>query len=386
MRWLRGCSFATTLRLSIVLVPALAGSGCGGSGPSNGEGQTRPTAYGLDFTITPMVNAGTVVDFRWSGSGASNYTVEVGSTAGASDVVRFDVPGATTTQTWNNVPIGTFYARVKANGPTASTSSNEVVVGSIDARNMIDALVFGRGPLAVAGNTGRTLSTGYWKDRALGWQPDSTFSVILGESVPAAVAASAEKTVAQIGPATRNAVRAVLREHQPDPLPAASPGEVTVSMASLEEVKKMCDCENCVGCASTHYVGSFAQRARIVLSTTAQTQAVAHELGHVIGLAHIISAAGVRPPFTMGFTTDGQFAPRDELDVLDPATVRMLQALYDAGLVAGSLRPEFEAAGFVPSSASSASFAEREALPPGYAVRQEGLETVVIKPVCEGVR
>jgi len=72
--------------------------------------------------------------------------------------------------------------------------------------------------------------------------------------------------------------------------------------------------------------------------------------------------------------------------MLDPATVRMLQARYDSGLVAGSLRPEFEAAGFVPSSASSASVGEGDAMPPGYAVRQEGIETVVIKPVCDGGR
>jgi hypothetical protein len=62
----------------------------------------------------------------------------------------------------------------------------------------------------------------------------------------------------------------------------------------------------------------------------------------------------------------------------------MLQVLYDAGLVAGSVRPEFEAAGFVPSSAGSASFDEGDAVLPGYTVRQEGIETVVIKPVCEG--
>jgi hypothetical protein len=386
MRWLRGPSLAIALRLVAVTLSA-ALPGCGGSDPSGGPGQARPTAYGLDFTITPMVNTSTVVDFRWNGSGTSSYTLEVGSSSGASDVGTFDTPGAGTTYTWKNVPIGTFYARVKAHGPTTSITSNEVVVGSIDARQMIDALIFGHGPLAVAGNAGRTLSSGYWKDRALGWQPGASFTVILGESVPPAFVTSAEKTVEQIGPATRNAVQAVLLEHQPDPLPLAGPGEVTVSMASPQDVKKMCNCEKCVGCASTYYLDSFAQRAGILISTSAQPQTAAHELGHVIGLAHIISAAGVRPPFTMGFTTDGEFAPPAELNVLDPATIQMLEALYDAGLTAGSLRPEFEAAGFVtPASASGTSFAESDALPPGYVMRQEGLETVVVKPICEGKR
>jgi hypothetical protein len=368
----------------LVVLVSLAGlPACGGSDSPSGPDPVRPVAYGLDFTIIPMVSNGTVVDFHWTGSGASAYKLEIGSSSGASDVGTFETSVPTTTFTWNNVPIGTFYARVRARqGATLGGSSNEVVVGSIDARQMIDAMLFGHGPLAVAGNSGRTLSTGYWKDRMLGWQPGASFAVILGESVSTAFTAATEKTVQQIAPATRGAVHAGILGRHADPLPPPNPGEVTISVVSLQELKDFCRCEKCVGCARTFYLGSFARRAQILVTANAQVAAPAHELGHVIGLAHIISAAGVRPPFTMGFTTDGQYAPSAQIDVLDPATVRMLETVYDAGLTPGSTGSEFEASGLVPS-ASVASFDAPAPSSPGYVVTREGLETVVLKPLCE---
>ena len=102
-------------------------------------------------------------------------------------------------------------------------------------------------------------------------------------------------------------------------------------MVTPDEVKGECECDDCVGCAWTWFQGTFTQRARILASSSAQTSTPAHELGHVIGLGHIISATGVRPPFTMGVTTNGMFSPRGQVDELDPATVRMLETIYGAG-------------------------------------------------------
>jgi hypothetical protein len=206
--------------------------------------------------------------------------------------------------------------------------------------------------------------------------------VILGESVPATVASATEKTVQQVDPATKGAVHASIEGRRPDPLPSPGPGEVMISVVSTQEVKDQCQCDNCVGCAWSWLRGSFVQRGRILLSTEAQLAASAHELGHVLGLAHIISAAGVRPPFTMGLTTDAKYAPSGQLDVLEPATIRMLETLYGMGLTAGSTRRQFEAAGLVPS-ASAARATESDRRSPGYLVETEGLETIVRKSLCE---
>lgn len=386
MRGLERSSPSSRLRAAAAVL-ALLVHGCGGGGspgsPSAAD-QPPPVPSGLDFTITPMVDGGSVVEFQWVGTGAPGYRLEIGRSSGAWDVAVLEIPGPATRYTWSGVPIGTFYARVRAvQGGSAGAPSAEVVIGSIDARHMIDALLFAYGPLAVASNLGRGLMGGAWQDRMLGWQPGAGFGLVLAESLPADFVASAEKAVQQIGPATGWAVQAGVAERRPDPLAYPGSGEVTLAMVSVQEVRDQCACDSCVGCARTWYAGSFARRARIVLSPEASPPTVAHEIGHVIGLAHVISAAGVRPSFTMGMTTDGQYSPRGRLDVLDPATIRMLETVYGRGLTAGSTRRQFEAAGLVsPEGAGMTGSAASGLRPSGYVSRPDGLETVVLKPVC----
>jgi hypothetical protein len=340
-------------------------------------------ASGLDFTIVPALRGATEVEFVWSGANATSYRLEIGTTSGATDTVTFDT-GSATTFTWTRVPIGTFYARVRGlSGATQGAPSSEVVVGSIDARRMIDALVFGYGPLAVAASPGRSLNTGIFQDRVLGWQPGSGIAVVLGESLPAAHVAAAEKTLQQIGPATLGVVTAGVLERRSEPLGLPSPAEVTISMLSDDtSLRAQCSCDACIGCTRTFYSGTFVQRAQILIAPSAGAATVAHELGHVIGLAHIISAAGVRPPFTMGVTTDGRFSPDGRLDTLDRASIRMLETIYAAGFTAGTTRAQFQAAGFVlPESASL--LAPAGLRPSARIERQDGLETVVLKPLCQ---
>jgi hypothetical protein len=371
-------SGALLLALLVATTIVACGGGGGSAGATASTQQPYPVARGLDFTIIPMVNNGTTVAFEWSGSGASSYQLEIGSSSGASDVAVLDAAGATT-YTWTSVPVGVFYARVRGRqATTLGAASNEVIVGSVDPRQMIDALIFGAGPLAVAGYPAGPLVG----DRMEGWQPGAAFAVTLGQSVPTETATSVDKTVAQLGPATMGALSASVASRGPDPLPSPGPGEVTVSVLGPDDLKDQCICTGCVGCAWHWVRGSFIQRGRILISTSAQPSAVAHELGHVIGLAHIISAAGVRPPFTMGFTTDGQYSPNGQLNVLEPATIRMLEMLYGAGLTAGSTRGQFQAAGFVLPEAAGAAPPLQADRRRGYVVREEGDETLVIKPLC----
>lgn len=353
---------------------------CGGDSIGTGSSPAYPVAGTLDFTISPMVNNGTTVAFQWSGANASGYTLQIGSTRGTADVALIDA-GASTSVTWAGVPIGNFYARViPRQGTRFGPPSNDVNVTSIDARQMIDALIFGRGPLAPPGNTAGPVTA----DQMEGWQPGSSFVVKLGVSLPAAVTSSLQKTVAQIGPATMGAVQATALGGVPEPVAWPGPGEVTVIMSGPDDVKSKCSCSNCVGCAYYYLQGRFIQRGRILISTSAQDSAAAHELGHILGLAHIISAAGVRPPFTMGITPDGQYAPSGQLDVLEPATIRMLETLYGMGLTAGSTRAQFEAAGLVPPETPGASvLGKSDRRSRGYVVRSEGIETVVVKAFCQ---
>jgi hypothetical protein len=364
------------LRLAPFCLAALPG--CGGGGGPTAPPPAPPVVTGLDFSVTPMVNQGTVVAFQWSGSGASSYRVEIGTTSGASDVGTFEA--STASFKWTGVPVGNFYARVRGlQGATVGLPCADVLVSSIDARHVIDALIFGFGPLAVAGNAAGP----FVQDHMEGWQPGTGFEVILGESVPANLTASVQKTVQQVGPATKGAVTAGIVGRRPDPLPSPGPGEVTVSLVSPQEVNEECRCDNCVGCATQWLRGSFITRGRILVSAEAQPSAAAHELGHIIGLGHVISPTGLRPPFTMGVTTDGKFSPRGQSDVLDPATTQMLETLYGMGLTAGASRRQFEAAGLVPAEYPAAASSARSEHPrPAHVLRREGLETVIVKPLC----
>lgn len=364
---------------------ALLLAGCGGGESASpttvAPAAAAPAASGLDFTLIPAVNDGTVVEFRWSGSGASSYELEIGKTSGASDVASLASAGAATMLNWSRAPVGSFYARVRPrSGTSIGSASNEVLVGSVDPRFVVDALLFGYGPLAVAGNAAGPNV----QDQMDGWQPGGGFELILSESLPAAHVAAVEATVRQVAPATRGRVNAAVRGRQPEPLPLPRTGEVTIGYRSPQQVQVICRCDACVGCASTWFLGSFAQRAEILVSSETQPPTVAHELGHVIGLSHIISAAGVRPPFTMGLTTDGRFSPQGRLGELDPATVKVLETVYEAGLSAGSTRRQLEALGFV---AREGEFASAGAgglqRAPGTTVAREGLETVVRRPVCQ---
>jgi hypothetical protein len=363
--------------VAVAIAAATAFAACGGGGGTTGASASPPSATALDFTVVPMVASQTTVTFTWKGTNATSYQVEIGSRAGASDVATIEASDSPAT--WSGVPVGTFYVRVRGRqGASVGAASNEVTVASVDARQVIEALVFGTGPLAVAGNAaGPQLP-----DTMEGWPPGTVFQVKIGQSLFSGFAALVEQTAAQIGPATRGAVQAIVAGRFPDPQPDPARGEVTVGMLAPDAILTQCLCQSCVGCAWTWLVGPTITRSRILLSDSAQPSAAAHELGHAIGLAHIIVPSGMRPAFAMGFTTDGRYAARGQTETLDPATVRVLETLYGAGLTAGATRRQFEAAGFVPSAAA-ASARRPDARGPGFVLRQEGEETVVVRPLCE---
>jgi hypothetical protein len=323
-----------------------------------------------------MVNKGTIVEFWWDGTGADSYRLEIGSSSDASDVATFDIAAPTTSFSWTGVPIGNFYARVRGReGTTLGSASVDVLVNSIDARLMIDALVFGQGSLAPPGSS--------WSpavgDQMAGWQPGTGFGLILGESVAGSTGSAVEATVQQIGPAIHGAVQvSVIR--RPDPLPSPGTGEVTMSVIAAKDVNTQCECDNCTACSWIWYRGAFIQRGKVLVSSGAGLAIPARELGFMIGLGEIVSPTGVRPPFTMGTTTDGKYLPEGQLGVLDPATIRMLKALYGAGLTAGSTRRQFEAAGFVPPEGASATpHATSSQKPAAEVVKQDDGETLVIR-------
>src|SRR5512147_3259280 len=86
--------------LLVLVIAWWPGCGGGGGGGPTEPAQALPVPSALDFTIKPMVNNGTIVDFWWSGATAPGYRLEIGSAPGASDVATFDTSGPGRTFTW----------------------------------------------------------------------------------------------------------------------------------------------------------------------------------------------------------------------------------------------------------------------------------------------
>jgi hypothetical protein len=74
--------------------------------------------------------SGPTVTLAWTGAqGATQYRIEAGSRAGASDLAVIDTGSTQTSFTASGVGDGVYYVRVRAlNGATASDVSNEVVI------------------------------------------------------------------------------------------------------------------------------------------------------------------------------------------------------------------------------------------------------------------
>jgi hypothetical protein len=362
---------ATALALALLGLP-----GCGGELPESGPAEAVNRK--LDFAVTPMIGV-SAVDLSWQSRTAgyprlTGYRAALGTTGMLSDVAAMDVPVSQTSCRLSDVRPGQYYARVDAfEGSTRVASSEVEQVASIDGRYMVDALLFASGPMADSDSTGRRASPA---NRVLGWGA-SRFDILVGESVAESDVTWLRRAVEDVRAATSGLLAPVVRGRYPDPLPDPGYGEVTVTqVSSPQEVKEFCGAI-VAGCVSITYPRgrAFAERASIVVFDPMPEHATAaHELGHVIGLAHILlPREGFRPEFLMASHTMGH-RPTG----FDPGTLWMLRTMHAAGLAGGSSRADFVAAGLVHADpGGSATSSARERLPDDVTVVQSGPDTVL---------
>ncbi len=300
----------------------------------------------FEVTVLPTIGEGTHIQLRWTGHGASSYRIEVGKTQASPDVAVIEVDE--TSYTWRSAPIGKYYIRVRPQRPeggSGGTPSELTVVASIDPRDMAEALLLG---------SGRYAWPGALRYRVLGWEPGSSIEFVVDDSLAPTTISSIERTVAQIEPATHHRLHARVRLASP-PLPEAGDGQVTVEMVSWKDMAATCG-ESHSSCAWAGIQGSFVRHGRIVLPERPFDAEPAREIGLVLGLDYIDGPEGIHPIFTM----DNTLYAVGQLDVLDPATVKLLDMLYAAGLTAGTTQRQLQDAGFVAGDGSAALAAPAE--------------------------
>ena len=341
-------------RALATVVAGLLAAQCGGgnSGPAAPTAPSPPAAPILSANTVPDLRNGNSVTFTLSGSatGITNWVVQIGRSSGQSDVATLSPAASQTTFTVRPLPIGVLYARAYAQGAAGkSPASAEVVLGSYDPREIIDAVLMGSGPMAVAGNVG--CRSGVLE----GWQWGTTVRIQTTTGLSVGHLQAAADTAVQIARMTTGQVNAFV-ESVGDPGPGVFyPGldTIFIRQGTDEEVRQQCRCTSCVGCATSYSRGSFKAGVYVQVTSSTSGATVSHEIGHGVGLCHIISAAGFNPPLTMGVTTDGVFSPSGRLGRIDDVISQAMETVYAAGAQAGDTRSRLASLGLLPPGSSS---------------------------------
>jgi len=353
------------LRLIAVALAGLLASNCGGgrSGPAAPTAPSLPAAPVLTANTVPDLRNGNSVTFTLSGSttGVTNWVVEIGRSSGQSDVATLSPAATQTTLTVRPLPIGVLYARAYAQGAAGkSPASAEAVLGSYDPREIIDAVLMGSGPMAVAGNVGCRSTV------LEGWQWGTSVRIQTATGLSSGHLQAAADTAAQIEHMTTGQVNAFVQSVV-DPGPGVfNPGldTIFIRQGTDEEVRQQCRCTSCVGCATSYSRGNFKAGVYVQVNSSTTGPTVSHEIGHGVGLCHIISAAGFNPPLTMGVTTDGVFSPSGRVGRIDDVISQAMETIYAAGAQAGDTRSRFASLGLVPPGSSSSFAGEALKTPP----------------------
>lgn len=117
---------------TVVTWSCLTTSGCGASSGSPGAHGVVAPAPNAPTNLAASVS-GSTVTLTWtapaSGESVSSYVVEAGSTSSATNLANFDTGRSAASLVATDVPVGTYYVRVRASNLTGrGAPSNEIVL------------------------------------------------------------------------------------------------------------------------------------------------------------------------------------------------------------------------------------------------------------------
>jgi hypothetical protein len=286
-----GFLHSKALRVTAWLATAGLAAACGGS-------STAPTPTPTPIATTPSVPVGinanaqrvnllnNEIDMTWIGNGSS-YTITVGRTAGASDVLNTEV--TTSSYTWVTPrESGTYYMRVlgKLNGQVSGPST-DVPLSVIDLRHVIDAMIFRGGVMSDVPNNATT-------NPFANMYPDGTqLRVIVSNEAGQSARASAQVFLDQYAVLTGNAVTATTEMSAEDFKAVQFPGGVAANTIPMRVLAGFCG-GTAVACAYYGPTPLGPGKSLVSLEGVGvqNYQAVAHEMGHAYGMGHILRPTG----------------------------------------------------------------------------------------------
>ncbi len=345
------------MRFLLALAVALAGTACGGGAtpPTAPPPSAATPAAPGSLTVGTLVMKDRTAAISWGAStGAAEYVVEVGSTAGGIDGGVYSA-GAATSFTLRDLRAGRSYVRLKArNSSGTSGASAEVTFVLPDLGDYVEALFLGSGPLIYSPNLSCP-RPGMWSAFPRG----TTVRNRASAQIPAQYRDTIRAVLDQVPQATAGRL-ATTFEVVPEDAPAHVENQmVHVALRSTTELQVACGSTGSACIAYNSPIergGPFSggvirwSAGYYVVTTIQSTRPYAHEPGHgVLGMCHInADAIGGRQHSLMSAgDTPAPTAATSQSERLSPFDIEALQAVYGSSVAIGARRPEFVAAGLI---------------------------------------
>ena len=349
------CSAASvTLVTCLTACSGTSGTSATPTAPSTAT-QTVPAAP-ISFRFTNINIADRSVSMDWNAvSGAERYIIEAGSESGASDLGTVQVNAPATTATLSGIPPSdAIHLSIKsANSAGVSARGPERRIELPDMRDIIEALFFGSGRFAF---DGRIVVPRTPAARMRGWAPGSRVSVrvphaVGGDQLNAIVQTVNDFNAALAGAITFFVEQATLTAAQYEQL---RPAGITIIVGDST-------CRRADGSSADCSLSTPApvfSTSQIRMGTLTELRSVwAHELGHSLGLSHLLLRVAITSPLTytnlfvehkpaMGSII---VANAEDTEGYSPTEVRLFSGLeleairrvYASGLRPGSTLAEF---------------------------------------------
>ena len=301
-----------------------------------------PAPVGLQIAYESSV-ADSEIRLTWSPVSGADYVVELGSSAGASNLGSFDV--ATTSFEYGDLPPGRVFARVSArDGGVTGPPSIDVSAWFIDFKDYVEAIFLGTGPLTPTDGNHGCSATGWVRGFARGSSVPLSVSTTVSSSKANAISQAAN----QVSQATGGSIHVnVTQTTDPNPIP----GDNEATSTTHEDASSQ-GCPGDGGCTIHVFVSNATPgqyRSSRAIQPDAQTpNAYAHDaVGHgVVGLCHVdgnlIGGAGL----SLMSAGPGVFSG-DIASSLSSYDIEATQALYSVGLGAGARHSDLLGAGLI---------------------------------------
>jgi hypothetical protein len=346
------------MRCVLALALIFTAAGCGGGSASAPQ---APSALPTAPSALPAAPGGLIVGalvmkdrtaaLSWGASaGATEYVVEVGSTAGGTDG-GIHTAGAATSFTLRDLPPGRSHVRLKArNSSGTSAASPELTFVLPDLGDYLEALFLGSGPLIPAE---RSFDPGLSCPRRGMWSAfprGTTVRNRVSAQIPSQYRDAIRVVVDQVPLATAGRLATtfeVVAEDAPIPVDNQM---VHVALRSAAELQVACGSLTgtaCIGYNSRPFGGGVIRwsSGSYVVTSIQSTRPYAHEPGHgIFGMCHI-NADGIGGwPQSLMSTSE---TPGSASDRLTPFDIEALQAVYGSSVAIGAGRAQFVAAGLL---------------------------------------